>query len=77
MTVLREIEVITGRSLDIHYGDWRAGDQLYFVADTRRLESTVGWEARIAWRDGLRQLHDWLAEQDLVRVAESRRKVSA
>ncbi len=60
--VLREIERITGRPIDVSYSDWRAGDQLYFVADTRRLQDETGWKARIHWRDGLRQLAEWLAE---------------
>lgn len=75
--VLGEIEEVTGRHLDIRHGDWRAGDQLYFVADTRRLSETLGWAAAVGWRDGLRQLHDWFAESDLLRRAEPRPRVSA
>ena len=75
--VLREIEEIAGRPLDIRQGEWRAGDQLYFVADTRRLSETLGWAAASSWRDGLRQLHDWFAGSDLLRRAETRARVSA
>jgi len=60
--VLAEIERLTGRPLQTSYGDWRAGDQLYFVADTRKLEETLGWRADIGWRDGMADLHDWLVE---------------
>ncbi|MCQ8782977.1 NAD-dependent epimerase/dehydratase family protein [Aurantimonas sp. CSK15Z-1] len=59
-TVLREIERIAGRPLDLSYGDWRQGDQLYFVADTRKLTDTLGWQARTAWREGLDDLARWL-----------------
>ena len=75
--VLREIAELTGRPLDVDYADWRAGDQLYFVADTRRLGDGFGWSAKIGWQEGLRQLHHWLADSDLVRLFDIRRKVSA
>jgi CDP-paratose 2-epimerase len=59
--VLEEIERLTGRSAVLEYSGWRSGDQTYFVADTRRLHDMVGWRARIGWREGIRDLHDWLA----------------
>jgi CDP-paratose 2-epimerase len=59
---LREIHRLTGRTVETAKGDWRAGDQLYFVADTRALQSAVGWGPQISWRDGIRDLHDWLVE---------------
>lgn len=60
--VLGEIEKLTGDPLDTTVGDWRAGDQYYFVADTRKLEQEFGWRAQVCWRDGLRHLADWLVE---------------
>ncbi len=60
--VLREIERLTGRPLDTSFDAWRAGDQLFFVADTRLLQRHVGWNPRVKWRDGIRDLHDWLLE---------------
>jgi len=61
-TVLQEIRRITGAEPLIGWGDWRAGDQYYFVADTTRLQSELGWSAGIGWREGLRDLADWLRE---------------
>lgn len=58
--VLREIELLTNRPVATVGSDWRAGDQLFFVADTRALEKAVGWKARVDWRTGLRDLHAWL-----------------
>ncbi len=60
--VLREIEALTGRPLEIDFGDWRAGDQFFFVADTRKLELALDWQARVRWRAGLQHLAEWLAE---------------
>jgi CDP-paratose 2-epimerase len=62
LSVLREIESVTGRPLDLGFGDWRAGDQFFFVADTRKLENALGWKARVRWKSGLRHLADWLVE---------------
>jgi CDP-paratose 2-epimerase len=62
LSVLREIEAVTGRSIDTDFGDWRAGDQYYFVANTSRLQRELGWKAKIGWRDGLQHLAEWLAE---------------
>ncbi len=58
--VLGEIERLVGQPLEIDHKEWRAGDQLYFVADTTRIETEVNWKRRIGWRDGVRDLADWL-----------------
>ncbi|KKB12549.1 CDP-paratose 2-epimerase [Devosia geojensis] len=58
--VLREIGQMAGQPVPVSHGEWRAGDQLYFVADTGRLENELGWKARIGWKAGLRDLARWL-----------------
>ncbi|OAP36671.1 CDP-paratose 2-epimerase [Sinorhizobium glycinis] len=60
--VLHEIERVTARRVRRVKSDWRAGDQLYFVADTRALMDALGWRARTGWRAGLRDLHAWLLQ---------------
>jgi len=62
LAVVGEIERLTGRSLETRFGDWRAGDQYYFVADTRRLKHELGWQAEVHWRNGLRHLAEWLVD---------------
>lgn len=61
--VLREIALVTGRELRVERGAWRPGDQLWFVADTGRLEEAAGWRPRMGWKDGLRDLARWLAQE--------------
>jgi CDP-paratose 2-epimerase len=61
--VLDEIAAITGLIPEVSHEDWRAGDQAYFVADTRKLEGAVQWRARMGWREGLRDLAAWLDTQ--------------
>lgn len=60
--VLKEIEFLTHRPVRTDFGDWRAGDQFYFVADTRKIERSLGWQARVRWTDGLRHLAEWLVD---------------
>ena len=66
--VLNEIAAVLGHPLDVRYEPWRAGDQPYFVADTRRLQLALGWCAEIGWQQGLRDLAAWL-RADLGRPA--------
>jgi CDP-paratose 2-epimerase len=58
--VLDEITRHTGRKLECRHEGWRAGDQLYFVADTRRLTEAVRWRARVGWREGIADLAAWV-----------------
>ncbi len=60
--VLARIEALLEGPVPTEYGPWRAGDQHYFVADTRKLAERLGWRARIGWNDGLRDLAHWLSE---------------
>jgi CDP-paratose 2-epimerase len=61
--VLDEIATLTGALVGCENEGWRAGDQLYFVADTRRLTEAVLWRPRIGWREGLRDLANWVAAE--------------
>lgn len=78
-TVLDEIEAAIGRAVDTEYGDWRAGDQFYFVADTRKLERRLGWQARVGWNGGIRRLAQWLVEHRFggASLLQEKRRVSA
>jgi CDP-paratose 2-epimerase len=58
--ILAAIAEITGREPALDVQDWRTGDQLWFVADTRALQAATGWTPSISWREGLRDLARWL-----------------
>lgn len=64
--VIGAIEDLAG-PVRLDHADWRPGDQLWFVADTRRLEAALGWRARTGWRAGLADLARWLETQDFLR----------
>jgi CDP-paratose 2-epimerase len=61
--VIAEIEAITGRRVALQHGEWRPGDQRWYVSDTRRIMADLGLAAPRPWRDGLRHLADWLQEE--------------
>ena len=56
------ISSLIGRDVDVQSGDWRAGDQRYFVADTRAAQAALGIAPRRGWRDGVEALAHWLAD---------------
>jgi CDP-paratose 2-epimerase len=60
LTVIDEIGAIVGRPPRIQFADWRQGDQRWFVADTRAVDSALGLPPRKPWRQGLRELARWL-----------------
>lgn len=61
-TVLGEISRILGRKVEIHHAEPRIGDQRYFVADTRRIQAALGWQAKLGWREGEEELAAWLSK---------------
>ncbi len=61
--VLARIEALLGHALDTSYGDWRAGDQRYYVSDTRRATRELGLRPPMPWQQGIASLASWLAEQ--------------
>lgn len=61
--LLAHIGALIGREVDVSFSDWRAGDQRYFVADTRAAEAALGLSAKVPWRDGVASLARWLAAE--------------
>jgi CDP-paratose 2-epimerase len=52
----------TGRALQYTTSAWRPGDQLCFIADTRKAQRELSWRPKIAARVGLDRLYGWLLE---------------
>jgi CDP-paratose 2-epimerase len=58
--LLEHMAALTGRNIDVRFADWRAGDQRYFVADTRAAVDALGLKPRRGWREGVAALAEWL-----------------
>jgi CDP-paratose 2-epimerase len=74
--LLGEIGGLTGRELAVRHDSERTGDQPFFVADTRKIEAMLGWKARVAWREGIRDLAGWLQRNRLEPDQQSVRYVA-
>jgi CDP-paratose 2-epimerase len=75
--LLGYIGKLTGRELDVTFADWRAGDQRYFVADTRAAEQALGLGRKVDWRDGVAELARWLASERRLNLPIGRTSVAA
>jgi CDP-paratose 2-epimerase len=51
---------LLGHEIDVRYDDWRAGDQRYFVADTRLINAELGLSKAVPWKRGVAELAEWL-----------------
>ena len=49
-----------GPAPEVRFGDWRVGDQRYYVSDTSRFRAATGWAPRTSPEQGVRQLRAWL-----------------
>jgi CDP-paratose 2-epimerase len=60
--VIDRIESMIG-PIDKKYGDWRVGDQQWYVSDIREASEALGWFPRINPDKGLSQLCAWFQLQ--------------
>ena len=61
--LLDRIGRLMGRPAEVRFGDWRQGDQRYFVADRRSADAALGLARPADWRSGLRRLATWLSAE--------------
>jgi CDP-paratose 2-epimerase len=75
--LLRHIEGLLGQPVELTFSDWRAGDQRYYVSDTKRAARELGMRQPIPWRTGVAALARWLAdERGLNLLSDPRRKAA-
>src|SRR3954470_4723476 len=65
------IEELTGTRPKLTFGDWRKGDQRWDVSDPAAFGAATGWQPRVAPREGISELHDWLVAAQRETVAEA------
>jgi CDP-paratose 2-epimerase len=72
LELIEEMRAITGREIELHFEDWRQGDQRWFVADTSAARSTLALPKPRGWREGVAALAEWLSNE---RGIELRRRL--
>jgi CDP-paratose 2-epimerase len=58
--LLSHIEDLLGQPIALNFSEWRAGDQRYYVSDTRRAARELGLAKATPWRTGVAGLARWL-----------------
>jgi CDP-paratose 2-epimerase len=65
LELVREIETMAKRKVDVEFEDWRNGDQKYYVSAIDKFSRLTGWQPKVKPVDGLIQLYNWLRENRL------------
>jgi len=67
-----------GQKIPMNFGDWRPGDQHYYVSDIRKFKKATGWYPKHSVPEGVAKLYRWLCEArgievpaDFMMLAES------
>jgi CDP-paratose 2-epimerase len=59
--LLELIGEMNGEQPEVDVGDWRPGDQRYYVSDTSAFGEATGWRPRHDPRGGVERLNEWLS----------------
>jgi CDP-paratose 2-epimerase len=59
LEVIDQIGELTGKKPQFSFADWREGDQAYYVSDNTKAREQLGWEPKIDFDRGLRDLIAW------------------
>ena len=62
LELLDAIELLNGSRPRIKWGDWRPGDQRYYVSDFSKFETATGWRPKVGPAEGVERLFRWLQE---------------
>ena len=59
LEVIDQIGEITGKQPQFTFSDWREGDQKFYVSDVEKAHKELGWEPKVDFDRGLRDLIAW------------------
>ena len=62
LELLKLIENMHGEAIDVDFGEWRPGDQRYYVSDIRKFSNAGGWAPQVTAQQGIQHLYQWLVE---------------
>lgn len=62
LELIKMIEDLHGEAIDVDFGDWRPGDQRYYVSDIKKFGREGKWVPEVSAYQGIENLYHWLAE---------------
>ncbi|WP_228466855.1 GDP-mannose 4,6-dehydratase [Adhaeribacter swui] len=62
LELLELIGEFQGSKIPLQFGDWRPGDQHYYVSDIRKFKKATGWYPKNSVQEGVAKLYRWLCE---------------
>jgi CDP-paratose 2-epimerase len=60
LELLEMIGEFQARKIPLNFGDWRPGDQHYYVSDIRKFKQATGWYPKHSVLEGVSKLYKWL-----------------
>jgi CDP-paratose 2-epimerase len=56
------LKELLGHPIEVSYADWRPGDQLVYVSDTRKAQRELDWTPRVPVTEGIERLFRWVVD---------------
>ena len=64
LELIKRLEELLERRVELTFDAWRVGDQRYYVSDTSKFGAATGWRARTDVEQGLLALCDWFRSEE-------------
>ncbi len=62
LELLDLLKELTGEGPEVSYADWRPSDQRCYISDITRAGEKLGWHPKVAPKEGVEKLVDWIQE---------------
>jgi CDP-paratose 2-epimerase len=56
------LQELLGHEVPVSYDEWRPGDQLVYISDTRKAQRELGWSPKITVQEGIERLFHWVTD---------------
>ena len=72
LELVDRLESLLEEPVTLSFGEWRTGDQRYYVSDISKFRSATGWRPQVGVDAGLDALHRWLGSRSALNNAAAR-----
>ena len=62
LELVRFLENEYGHKIELDFAEWRPGDQPVFCCDISRAKKEFGWEPRVGFSEGVKNLARWIRD---------------